>query len=372
GNLEKAISYYQKTLAMAQAQNNKKSEGVWLCNLGNAYADLKQTEIALDYYQKALAISNELEDKQAQSRDLGNLASLYQELGQFTIALEYFQQAIILAKEMADKLTENNILTNLGSTYLKLGQLETAKDYYQEALLLAKTIQNRRGEGNILGNLGAAHLSSGQLDIAIAYYQQALIIAQEIQDKRNEGIWLSSLGYALTIKTHYEDAINYLKKSIDLAFELDIASDLAYRHSLLARCYWLSGNIINAQSTIQIAQKYDSPTYNYLVSIWSGCIAYCGGQIDEAKINIEKGLTQAESAKQANQYDVLYNSGLAQVGLWLITGIVSYYENAIQLYTKSKVIAPQAGTLLENRQNLEALLRCGDKDGSVLVAMLQV
>ncbi len=57
GQVEKAIQYYEKALAIAQEIGDRRGEGNRMGNLGNAYSDLGQVEKAIQYYEKALAIA---------------------------------------------------------------------------------------------------------------------------------------------------------------------------------------------------------------------------------------------------------------------------------------------------------------------------
>ena len=82
GQVEKAIQYYEKALAISQEIGDRRGEGTRLGNLGLAYCSLGQVEKAIKYYEQALNISKEIGDGN-EGVWLGNLGSAYRDLGSF-------------------------------------------------------------------------------------------------------------------------------------------------------------------------------------------------------------------------------------------------------------------------------------------------
>jgi tetratricopeptide (TPR) repeat protein len=373
GRVEKAITYTQKAIDTARAQGDKGGECAWLNNLGLAYSDLGQVETAIGYYQDALVIARETQYRRGEGAILGNLGIAYSDLGQRDTAIDYYQQALVINREAKDKRSEGNQLGNLGVAYSDLGQQDTAIDYYQQALAIAREIQDKAGEGRHLGNLGVAYGVSGQLDTAIDYYQQALAIAHEIKDKRNEGNYLGNLGNTLTLLGRYTEAIAHLRDSIEIVTAIKAPDFIQSNNSALANAHWFSGDMPNALTAIHKARMYDIATNNHAVASLHGCIAFCAGHVAEAQTAFTEALAHADAllAKSANQYGAMYSRALAHAGLWVVTGDTHHHADALKAYGEAKGVNSSAGTLLSERQGLEALLRCSDKGGSALVALLQ-
>ncbi len=214
GQVEKAIQYYEKALAIDKESRNRRGEENQLGNIGTAYSNLGQVEKAIQYYEKALAIAQEIGDRSGEGAHLGNMGSAYRALGQVEKAIQYYENALDIAvkiedKRIEDKRNEGGWLENLGTAYSHLGQVEKAIQYYEKALDIAVEIEDKINEGRWLGNLGNAHYSLGQVDKAIQYYEKALAIAQKIEDKRNEGTWLGNLGLAYSNLGQVDKAIQY-------------------------------------------------------------------------------------------------------------------------------------------------------------------
>ena len=60
--MEKAIEYYKQALVIARDIDDRRNEGNWISNLGNAYRALGQVEKAIEYYEQALIIGKEIKD----------------------------------------------------------------------------------------------------------------------------------------------------------------------------------------------------------------------------------------------------------------------------------------------------------------------
>ncbi len=141
--------------------SDKQAHSSVIGNLGLAYSDLGQVEKAIQYYEKALAIAQEIGDRRGEGNALGNLGNAYSALGQVEKAIQYHEKALAIDKEIGDRRGEGADLGNLGNAYSALGQVEKAIEYYEKALAIAQEIGDRRGEGNALGNLGNAYSVNG-------------------------------------------------------------------------------------------------------------------------------------------------------------------------------------------------------------------
>jgi tetratricopeptide (TPR) repeat protein len=81
------------------------------------YSDLGQVEKAIQYHEKALAIDKEIGDRRGEGADLGNLGIVYRHLGQVEKAIQYYEKALAIAQEIGDRRGEGNHLNNLGVAF---------------------------------------------------------------------------------------------------------------------------------------------------------------------------------------------------------------------------------------------------------------
>ncbi len=176
GQIEKAITQYEKCHEIIRARAEKDPEGdVAQANLAATYTMLgamslelkRDMQASLEYYQKALAIRKKLN-----SRTLGPKLD---------------------ATKVRQDLTES--LTRIGVTFLRLGEAKEARPYFQEALALRQELANQMPNdlgavldvARSLNALGDVEFKSRNASIAKGYYEQAVQLNERVQqeDKDN-------------------------------------------------------------------------------------------------------------------------------------------------------------------------------------------
>ena len=73
-HFEKALEYYEQSLAIAREVHNRADEGAALNSLGGVYTNLAQYEKARAYHEQALTIAREVKNRLAEA---GSLSSLW-------------------------------------------------------------------------------------------------------------------------------------------------------------------------------------------------------------------------------------------------------------------------------------------------------
>jgi len=203
-------------LIAAKKMKNQQDEGDFSTSIGLAYHSLGQMDNAIKYYQKALAIQKKIGSRRAEGFVLGDLGIAYYSLGQMDNAIKYQKQALVISRETGDRRAEGNWLYNLGIAYYSIGQGDNALEYHELSLAICRETGDRRAEGNCLGNLGLVWSDLGQVDKAIEYYQQALIIAKEIGDRLNEGNWIGNLGLVYASLGQVDKARQYTEQALTI------------------------------------------------------------------------------------------------------------------------------------------------------------
>jgi tetratricopeptide (TPR) repeat protein len=66
-------------VTLLKLHGDRRDEGVWLGNLGSAYRDLGEVDQAIEYYERALAIARKIGDRQGEAIRSWNLGLLYEE-----------------------------------------------------------------------------------------------------------------------------------------------------------------------------------------------------------------------------------------------------------------------------------------------------
>ncbi|MDQ2808953.1 MAG: tetratricopeptide repeat protein, partial [Chloroflexota bacterium] len=177
------IPQLEAGLEAARRLGRRDAEGVFLGNLGIAYANLGEVRRAIGLYEQRLEIAREIGDRAGEGAALGNLGIAYANLGEVRRAIGYYEQQLVITREIDDRAGEGNALGNLGIAYAAVGEVRRAIGYYEQHLAVAREIGGRRGEGAALGNLGVAYKNLGEVRRAIGLYEQRLEIAREIGDR---------------------------------------------------------------------------------------------------------------------------------------------------------------------------------------------
>lgn len=84
-------------------QQDRLGEAVALGNLGIVYQTRGELDRAIEFYEKALAINQELGRKQGMATDYGNLGNVYYSRGDLSHAIDYWKQSLALFTQLGAK-----------------------------------------------------------------------------------------------------------------------------------------------------------------------------------------------------------------------------------------------------------------------------
>ena len=93
-----------------------------LNNIGVIYSNKGDYDKALDYYEKSLAIREEMDDKSGIRLSLHNIGLVYYYKGDYVQALKYSENSLAIKKEIGVKGNKLETITSLYITYKYLGK----------------------------------------------------------------------------------------------------------------------------------------------------------------------------------------------------------------------------------------------------------
>jgi CHAT domain-containing protein/uncharacterized protein HemY len=220
GQYQKAIDFYQQSLAIAKQMGKRQWESLALGNLGNTYDSIGQHQKAIELFHQSLAIARQISDRDGEGTILLSLGNAYNSLGKYQEAINFYQQSLVIAKQLRDQKSVGSALGNLGSTYNSLGQYQKAIEFFQQSLVIDQKLGDRQGEGITLGNLGNAYYYLGQYQKAIEFYQQSLAIAQQTNNRHSIAIWLNNLGNVHNSLGQYQKALDFYQQSLEITKQI--------------------------------------------------------------------------------------------------------------------------------------------------------
>lgn len=178
------IRWLEISLGVARRLQDRAGEAAMLCNLGNAYAALRETHRAIEFYDQALLIHREIGNRQGEGNVLGNLGIAHRHLSQTNRAIQLYEQQLAIVRATGDRRGEGNAVGNIGNAYLDLGEYHRAIQFYEQQLAIVRKIGDRRGEGNALWNMSLALYKLNEHAQAVQHAVQALTLYEQIEDPK--------------------------------------------------------------------------------------------------------------------------------------------------------------------------------------------
>ncbi len=203
GNLDRAMSNYQRALELFKTLKNEKGIGICLNNIGNIHKARGNLKDANAAYKSSIEIARKLlaeTSEEAEKVDLTvSLASRY---------------------------------NNLGMLYFDIEEYDKAEGYVLQALDLDKSIDNAKGMATRYGNLATIKIAKGEFEEARKFLEEEKDIAEALANSRlllysnyNYGQFYRSIG-------QLEEAIDLFLDTAANAEDLDIRIALSCLKSL--------------------------------------------------------------------------------------------------------------------------------------------
>lgn len=255
---------------------------------------------AKNYFLKAIQFSRN--DSLGLVKYHAVLSELYLSLGKIDSSLYQIDKCSTLIDKNRDKSYYSNFKNTQGNIAFAQGHFISALDYYQDA--------ENYAEANIAPlnikiesyNLQAkTYFALRDYDQAISYLEKCI---ETISSDKN--LKLSKCRYELKLATYLIAAERFdpaekLLREVEICFaDRDLPQTKISIHSSLARAFLGKGNLIAAQSNINLAKKYlpKVESFGIRISYFTtlGKVQTALGEYKSAQINLDEALKIAESA----------------------------------------------------------------------------
>lgn len=233
---EDAIRIYEEQLELIP-----KDSVTWISDLCatllNCHLRIGQLQRALSYGERSLQLDEAMDDKARISSSLNNLASVLITAGRLDRAEEYLIRAVEMERELGE---EDKLAVRLGmlaEVYTKMKKPEMALPLAKEALELdrkggreAKAAIRMSQYGNVLASL--KHAAE-----ALPYLTEALRLHRQYANYPSEAITLVALGMTENDLGKRAEAERHLQECITLAQERGLIQPLMTAHHELSKLY---------------------------------------------------------------------------------------------------------------------------------------
>jgi CHAT domain-containing protein/Flp pilus assembly protein TadD len=179
---QEAIATLQICLNLLAGVPSIDTEKTALGLLGTLYLRVGDNVNALTYLDKSLALARETGDWKVEEYTLAQLGQLNLSLNHYSLSLEFYQQALQTSKKLIGGGYPQRHLGSLGDVYYLLGDIENARRYLRDALELSITTEDKTNQSSVLKDLARLEASENDPTRTLELYQQALDIARRRSD----------------------------------------------------------------------------------------------------------------------------------------------------------------------------------------------
>ncbi|MDR3093531.1 MAG: SpoIIE family protein phosphatase [Bacteroidales bacterium] len=183
---EKAVEWYQKSIAVNKKLDNLSGISMINTNLGLIYNDMHQFKLAYECFQQTLAYRKMMKDKHGSISPLINMSVALNDMLRFDESIAALNEALSLARELNDIEQMQSCYGMLSETYEKAKQPEKAHEYFQYYRTFYHAVQTEKAEA------AEKKVSEAELKVQLAEIEkqnkdlQLQLAARELTEKKEE------------------------------------------------------------------------------------------------------------------------------------------------------------------------------------------
>ena len=262
--LELAEEWFQKSLAIIEAGEDRESVADDYYCLGQIRLHQRLYTEAKDWYSKALDIHQRLEDPEELVKDYRALGLAAQFRFEPDEAESWYQRARAILEENRDEETAILVYHELGTVYLSRYDYEEADRWYKQALHLSDRLGKPEQMAVEFHYLGLMEQSQGLFfEDAENWFELALEKREELGDIRGVGDESRQLGVLFHEHKKLEEAQEWYRKALDIFQQLEDVQRVSRTLGQLAMVEEERGNLAAslewAHRVYQLALDHDLP-----------------------------------------------------------------------------------------------------------------
>lgn len=230
GDQNRTLEYYQKSLIIAETNNDQNSIAICLNKIGLIYKHLGQYKKALEILLRAEETYKDTGNKKRLAAVLNNIGLVYKSLNNYNRSMEYNLKSLKIKEELGDKKGISKTLNNIGLVYKNMNNFSRALEYNLKSLKIKEELGDKKGISKTLNNIGLLYRRQGKKHKALNSLLESLKIKEEVGDKKGISISLNNIGLLYKDLFNYDKALEYFIRSLKMKEPLDekkaIASSL--------------------------------------------------------------------------------------------------------------------------------------------------
>ena len=256
GFFEEGLKLAKHTLKKCQELGDSQLIAESLSSIGRIYSIKGIKDKALEYFEKSLALFKRVGNEKEIAWSFWNIGSIYCHKGKLDQALDYFKNSKDHFEKFGDKEGNGQALYCMSAMNHDKGELDRALEYQKQSLGCYEELGNKSEIAKSHTKIGFIYLSKGELDRALEYQQQSISISDET-DKDQKAWALVGIGEISRLKGELDQALTYLEQSLALRKELG-------RNEEIAECLYYMGKIFHQQGKLDPAWEYLEESLTFL------------------------------------------------------------------------------------------------------------
>lgn len=220
GDYAKATSLNLEALKLYEQVGDQASLGSGYFQMGINMETSKQFEKAIEYYEKSLAVRKILKDSLKMSNVYNNLGIIYKNQKQYKLATQNYKAAYDIALQMKRPVLALNPLINLAVVANRENNQKQAIKLYEEALEIAKKFDRTTTIKTIESNLAYIYINNNDFEKALPLAQKAYNYGKEKGSLEEKIVFSSNLAEVLDGLGKTKEAFPYMRDSYEMSDSL--------------------------------------------------------------------------------------------------------------------------------------------------------
>ncbi|MEM6644145.1 MAG: tetratricopeptide repeat protein [Bacteroidota bacterium] len=247
---DQSIASSRKALNYAKMTEDKMDDANAMYNMSTSFTRKGVFDSAIYYIELVYEIDLEIGDSTNISSDFNTLGFLHIENGEFQKGLDYYEQSYSYLSEK-DSYQKGVRISNMAFAKMKLGRTSEATGDFNKAVDFFQSIGATKQVIKQYLNLGSMMTGTKSFDQAVEYFERALELSEGVNDEYIRMRIMIQLSNCFVNLDQMVEAEDYLTESIEIAEDFGLLEDLVRCYELRSIMHEKSGNRIRAYNSLK-------------------------------------------------------------------------------------------------------------------------
>ena len=207
---------------------------------------------ALQYGKRSLAITQKLQYQRKYSEILSFLGIIYRNMGDYGSAFEYYHRALKMAEKNNQIIQQAYAHNNIGEIFKFQKRYDEAEKHMKNAIKMFLKINNKRGEAYGYLRLGEALQDQQKYAEALEAFFTTKKIRESMPNKPSIDVPLNRIGVVYSQQAKYKEALDYLNQALEINVKENNLRAISGMQNDIAQVYLMQNKYMKA---IEYAKK---------------------------------------------------------------------------------------------------------------------